>query len=442
MNNNITKINNSKFVQSLAGQFDDYLKTYELSHEVKKLQERSMQCFTDQGLPTQKHEDYKYTKLAFLNNYDFKVNNLNVISKEIAEEFAFKGLEANILFFLNGSYLADFSKIIDEGIVFNNLNEDLENTSPEFLEEFGKSIDICNDPFLSLNTAFFMDGVNLTIEKNKKIEHAIHIVQIFDGRVEENASFPRTFIRAEESSEAFIIETFHKIGEEVTFSSQVSEVFLAENARLEYAHVQILPQSHFFIGKTFISQNADSFYNDITLSLEGKFIRNNLYAKHCGSNVETHYNGFYFASQKNYIDNHTFIEHAEPNCSSNEVYKGIISDEATAVFNGKILVRPQAQKINAYQSNKNILLSDTATINTKPELEIYADDVKCSHGATSGSLDEEHLFYLISRGISPEAAKGLLLSAFGEEIIDKIKIETIREQLSDIFEEKLAGKMQ
>lgn len=433
-------INKGSFVNNFAEQFASQ-NVSDGNSTVKALQNKAFASFSENGLPTPKAEDWRYAKLFFLNDYNFQVKHEFKLTNDIAAGFLFEDLTANVLVFLNGIYQADFSKIIDENIDFSNLNEMFKSESPILNENYGKSFDVCNDPFLSLNTAFANDGTCLKIKKGTVCEHPIHIVQIFSGESAETASFPRNFIIAEENSHAKIIETYHKIGNETTFSAEVSEIFLDPNAILDFYKVQILPETHVMFSKTYVAQSKDSIYNDVTLTLDGKFIRNNIYDRHLGEHIETHLFGFYFASQENFIDNHTFIDHATPNCNSNEVYKGIISDSGTAVFNGKILVRPDAQKTNAYQSNKNVLLSDTATINTKPELEIYADDVKCSHGATSGSLDKEHLFYLRARGLDEDHARALLLSAFGEEIIEKIKIEQIQTILSDLFENKLSGKM-
>lgn len=431
-------INNNGFFNKFIAKFDDFIANSNFSSEVIDKKKQAFKCFEHSGLPTPKVEEWKYSNLAFLNYFDFDINSNFDIENIKIDDYLFKNLKANVLVFVDGMYIENLSNIIDKGIEFSPISSLYKSNN--LPTEFSMSQEECGDAFLSLNSAFSQDGACIVIKKNSVIEHPLHFIQIFTGE-KQTASFPRNFIKLEANSQAKIIETYHKIGEESSFSASVTECILEQDAILNFYRIQIMPDSHIYIGKSFASQHKNSVFNDVTISLDGKFTRNNLHTKYAEEFAETHYYGFYFADKNNYIDNHTFVDHSMPNCNSNEIYKGIISDNSTAVFNGKILVRPDAQKTNAYQSNKNVLLSDTATINTKPELEIYADDVKCSHGATSGSLDEDHLFYLRARGIDPDKARNLLLSAFGEEIIEKISIKEVQELLSEFFENKLASKL-
>lgn len=432
--------NKSKFIDNFLEKFDNYIKLSNLPDEISHFKTFAINSLRHSGLPTPKVEEWKYTNLAFLNNYNFDLPALSTLDCKTVDKFTFQELKANVLVFNNGKFCQEFSIIIDDGLQIGTLSQMLSNGFNYNI--FQNDQTRKQDVFINLNNAFFEDVTFIKINKNKVIFHPIHILQIFDGNISQTAIFPRTYIYLEENSQAKFIETFQKIGEHDTFSSSFTDIKIAPNAFLDYIRTQILPDNHIYLGYTNVEQDKHSVFNDITFTLDGKFIRNNIYTKFSGEFAETHYYGFYFADKNNYIDNHTFMDHSLPNCTSNEIYKGIVSDNATAVFNGKILVRPDAQKTNAYQSNKNILLSDNATVNAKPELEIYADDVKCSHGATSGTLDQEHLFYLRSRGISFETARNLLLSAFGEEVIEKIAIPQVQEMLSEIFESKLAGKLQ
>ena len=232
-----------------------------------------------------------------------------------------------------------------------------------------------------------------------------------------------------------LVETFATIGQGEGFTNQVMEIVVEKDARLEYYKIQNDAGSQ--VSTTHIRQIGKSYSNTVTISLNGGIVRNNLNivldAEHC----EAHLYGLYFQKGQNHVDNHTVVDNVKPNCFSNELYKGIMDDNATGVFNGKIFVRPQAQKTNAYQSNKNILLSGSATVNTKPQLEIFADDVKCSHGCTVGRLDEEALFYLQSRGITEKNAKSLLLHAFAGDILEHIKLKVIREYVDQLISERL-----
>jgi|YNPMSStandDraft_1061717.scaffolds.fasta_scaffold00014_81 Fe-S cluster assembly protein SufD len=430
----------SKFLDNFKSNFDYYIKRLNLPDELNSFKSKAFQQALVLGMPTPKAEEWKYTNLAFLNNFDFQLPSLSTLDCKTVEKFTFQELKANVLVFNNGKYCKEFSVLIDDNIEILTLSYALNNGN---LQKLIENLELNeNDVFHCLNTAFFEEITLIKIKKNTVSNYPIHLLQIFDGNISQTAVFPHSIILLEQNSQAKFIETYQKIGEHATFSNAITKITVGENAKLDFIRTQILPDDHILFGKTYVDQHKYSVFNDITITLDGKFVRNNLYTKFSGEFAETHYYGFYFADKNNYVDNHTFMDHSLPNCQSNEIYKGIISDNAIAVFNGKILVRPNAQKTNAYQSNKNILLSENATINTKPELEIYADDVKCSHGATSGALDAEQLFYLRARGIQLDTARNLLLSAFGEEIIEKIALPQVQESLSDLFESKLAGKLQ
>jgi Fe-S cluster assembly protein SufD len=427
----------SKFIENFANKFDTHLEASNLPDEIARFKAKAFERVLAEQLPTPKMEAWKYANLAFLNKYNFELAALPTLDCKTVDKFTFQGLKANVLVFNNGKFCKEFSIIIDDGLEIGTLTQSLNNGFAGNIK-----FELSDDVFTNLNSAFFEDITFIRIKKHAVVEHPVHLLQIFDGNLSQTSIFPRTYISIEENSQSKFIETYQKIGEFDTFSASFTEIRIAPSARFDFIRTQILPDNHILIGRTNVEQDRNSVFNDITFTLDGKFVRNNLNTKFVGEYAETHYYGFYFADKSNYIDNHTFMDHSLPNCFSNEIYKGIIGDSATAVFNGKILVRPDAQKTNAYQSNKNILLSDNATINAKPELEIYADDVKCSHGATSGTLDEEQLFYLRARGISYENARNLLLAAFGEEIIEKIEIPQVQTMLSELFESKLAGKLQ
>jgi len=432
-------ITNCAFINNFASLFNN--SNNNECEFIANKRESTFKKFAESGLPSVKTENWKYANLSFLNNYRFKLasDEDNIIDNNYIIDNSLIDLkQPNTIAFINGEYSNELSNYNNDELDINPLAEMFKNAHSELLSKyFGNSDEFCSDVFHSLNTAFSTDGSFIRIKKGKVINNQIQIVNIFSADTNQLAVFPRNLIIAEDSSYSNIIEYSIKVGNQISFSSSVTEIYLNSNSKIDYERIQILPTNHFHIGNSFISQQRDSVFNDTTIYLDGKFVRNNIYTKHLSENADTNYFGFYLSDEDDFIDNHTFIDHSKANCQSNEVYKGIISGRSVAVFNGKILVRPDAQKINAYQTNNNILLSDLATINTKPELEIYADDVKCSHGATTGRLDEEHLFYLRARGIDLENAHSLLLSAFGEEIIEKIKSEVLRNKVSGIFEKKL-----
>ncbi|MFN6082159.1 MAG: Fe-S cluster assembly protein SufD, partial [Bacteroidota bacterium] len=234
-----------------------------------------------------------------------------------------------------------------------------------------------------------------------------------------------------------VIESFFALGNHASFCNIVNELYVGENASLEHYKLQRLQGEHYQNNYTQVFQEGNTHINQVTLTLDGKFVRNNLHFYMNGENCNTLLYGLYLLDGNQFVDNHTRVEHAKPNCFSDEKYKGILKDKSTAVFNGKIMVHLDAQKTNAYQRNQNILLSDEATVNTKPQLEIFADDVKCTHGATVGQLDEEPMFYMRSRGIPENVARKLLLNAFADDIAEKIKIPELVAILEEQIEKKI-----
>jgi Fe-S cluster assembly protein SufD len=241
----------------------------------------------------------------------------------------------------------------------------------------------------------------------------------------------------EENAQATFIESFYAIGINPSFINVVSELYAGTNSNVEHYKVQRQAGEIYHNNFTQVFQEANTNINQVTLTLDGKLVRNNLHFYMNGENCNTLLYGLYLTEKNNLVDNHTRVDHAKPNCFSDEKYKGILKDQSTAVFNGKIMVHLDAQKTNAYQRNQNILLSDEATVNTKPQLEIFADDVKCTHGATIGQLDEEPMFYLRSRGIPENVARKILLNAFADDIAEKIKIPELVHILEEEIEKKI-----
>jgi Fe-S cluster assembly protein SufD len=280
-----------------------------------------------------------------------------------------------------------------------------------------------------LNTALATEGFVIHLTKNELVERPVVIYQLSTGMQERGWNNVRNLIVAEEGSKLTVIEKY--ISERPVFDNVVTEIVVGANADVAHYKLQTRYGDAWQVGTTRVEQSRDSRYYNATISWSGALVRNNLQAKHVGQNCETHYFGLYMLDRDNLIDNHTLMDHAEPNCFSHELYKGIVGADGKAVFNGKVLVRPDAQKTNAYQSNANILLTDTGTVNAKPELEIFADDVKCSHGATVGQLDQNELFYLKTRGISEEKARTILLTAFAGEVVEAVRIDALREDLLD-----------
>lgn len=397
--------------------------------------------FNRMGIPV-RHEEWKYTRISGLFNKDYKFP-ANDVSKSLSskdlEAIRLPGYEqANELFFINGSFSTVLSVIRSASLQVTTLEEAAKNEFKDIvLKHLGHSRNYLKDGINALNTAFVQQGVFVHIEKGKTLEHPVYIYNITDATADNIFSQPRSLVYINENAEVQLVETFVTLGLQESFTNQVMEIVVEKDARLEYYKIQNDAAHTNQVSTTHIRQTGKSYVHTVTISLNGGIVRNNLNIVLDAERCEAHLYGLYLQNGQSHIDNHTVVDNVKPNCFSNELYKGIIDDKATGVFNGKIFVQPQAQKTNAYQSNKNILLSDSATINAKPQLEIFADDVKCSHGCTVGRLNDEGLFYLQSRGIPVKIARSLLLHAFAFDILEHIRPEPIRDYIDKLISERL-----
>jgi len=405
------------------------------------LRKESIQRFVELGFPTTKNEEWKYTNVLPITKIDFRNSTPSdkfKLTQADIKDFLICGSAATVLVFENGHFNEALS-------VFNNLPKNAvakslaSSLSDEAVKEhFGKYASIKTESFIALNTAFSYDGAFIHIPANTIVEQPIHLLYVSDARAEATVAYPRNLIVAEKSSQVKIVESFHCIQSgNHNFTNSVTEIAVKENALVEFNKIQNETAEAFHINHTEAYLAKNSTFNINTITLGGEIVRNNLHIVLNDENGTAHLYGLYLLNGNQLVDNHTLVDHAKPNCYSNELYKGIIDDKAHGVFNGKIFVRQDAQKTNAYQSNKNILLSNDASMNAKPQLEIFADDVKCSHGATTGQIDEEALFYLRSRGIGEESARALLNTAFASDVINHITIDELRNNLANFLSSKL-----
>jgi Fe-S cluster assembly protein SufD len=396
-----------------------------------KLREHAFLAFSKMGIPGSKHEEWKYTRVAGLFNKEFQLPAdplTGSITEEDLNKLRLPGHEqANEMVFVNGFYSFALSRIRSHGIRVIALEEAAKNEFQEVVSRWlGDSGQYLKDGINALNTAFVYGAVFILVAKGQRIEHPLYIYHITDARSVNILSQPRSMMFVNEGAHIQVVENYATLGSNESFTNQVMEIIVENEARMEYYKIQNDGSNTNQVSTTHIRQVGKSFTHAVTVSLNGGLVRNNLNVILDAKNCEAHLYGLYFQSGHSHIDNHTIVDNIKPNCLSNELYKGILNDQSTGVFNGKIFVRQLAQKTNAYQSNKNILLSDTCSVNTKPQLEIFADDVKCTHGCTVGQLNEEGLFYLQSRGISEKTARNLLLSAYTSDILEQIKPEPIR----------------
>jgi Fe-S cluster assembly protein SufD len=382
--------------------------------------QKAMELLLQKGLPTAKSEEYRFTPVVRTLETNFKAAQASApaLSGDLQ---LIPGLEANLIVFLNGQYDAAYSRIID-----NNLTVQRAVPTPAADQ----------DPFDLLNQAFGEDTVEIIVPEHQHVKHPVVVVYYFS-----HPSFvfanPRWSLKIGTGSTCTLIEHTSTKPGTAYFNNKQTRLEVKDNARLDYVAIQHGGREEVQVNNTTIWLSTAAQVLCYTCTLSGKLVRNNLTLVLDGEGIDAHLHGLYLVSGSSVFDNHTVVDHRKPNSFSNQLYKGVMDEQGKAVFNGKIFVRPDAQKTNAFQSNRNILLSETSTIHTKPQLEIWADDVKCSHGCTTGQLDEEALFYLRSRGIPKDAARGLLLTAFAGETLDGIHDETIRAFVEGLILEHL-----
>lgn len=411
----------------------------------------SIEQFVLNSIPTTKNEEWKYTNLGFLNRNNFKIDfdtksnddNLNIDFNKLSSQIIEIRLEDTILItFYNGKISDKLSdiKVINDEIILNQLTIDDYFKSNEFYNYLNESksiesneVQLKENPFLYLFDC--LPSSNYSIEVKKNINKILQIVYIFDENFDENLTLQYLDIKVQKNIEFEFVENYIFNSENVICFNKTN-ILQDRNSHLKQTKVQSIENNYLFNFET-VYQNKDSVFTNNTISLDGNFVRNNLKTVLLEENIESNLNGLTIVKGNNLIDHHTKVDHYSPHCNSNEFYKTILFDESTGIFNGKILVRKDAQKTNAYQSSKNLIISDTAKMNTKPELEIYADDVKCSHGASTGQIDKDALFYLNARGIDTNLAKTMLLYAFAEEVIHKINNDELIENINVILKRKL-----
>lgn len=402
-------------------------------------QKDAFKQFETLGFPTTKNEEWKYSSVKNLVNERYSFNTVSDLSEADLAALSIPHLEGNLLYFLNGVFQPHLSQIISpaEQVLILPLQEAFERF-PDLVEQyFNRLAKNEEEAFTALNTAFAVNGLFIHVPKGRIVDQPVVLRFVTDARKESSGVFSRMVVAVEENALVRFVESFRTVGENKSLTNTVTEVHVAESANVEYYKVQIESENAHHVGTTQVRMLDKSRFYAATVTLDGGFVRNNLNIEIDGEFCEAHMYGLYLPDGKQHIDNHTLADHRKPNSYSSELYKGVLLDQSVGVFNGKVFVRPDAQKTNAYQSCKNVVLSPGAKMNTKPQLEIFADDVKCSHGTTTGQLDDEALFYLRSRGIPKKEALGLLMFAFCEDVLSNIRIAPVREYLEKIVAQKL-----
>ena len=400
---------------------------------VHPLREEARDQLAATGLPTTKDEAWRFTNVAPLTRVPFQLAarpGREVALDEIAR-FALGVPDVCRMVFVDGLFAPELSQVwcIPEEVTAMPLDAAMREVPDMVRPHLGGVVNTRKHPFAALNTAFVRHGAFVSIPDGFTLPNPLYILFVSTGGVGPTVTHPRVLIVAGAGSEATIVEGYMGFEGAEYFTNAVTEIVLGENAHLD--HVKIEEEGHeaFHIAATQVEQQRSSSYTSNSISLGGGLVRNDIGSTLAGEGVDCTLNGLYLASGDQLVDNHTAIDHAEPHSQSRELYKGVMDDRSRAVFNGRVLVRQDAQKTDARQSNRNLLLSEDCLVNTKPELEIYADDVKCAHGATIGQLDEESIFYLRSRGIDRKSARSILTYAFASEIVEGIRVVPVRRRL-------------
>jgi Fe-S cluster assembly protein SufD len=417
----------SEKTQSFLDRFKDHPHQGPLK-SAQKAQEEALGYLQIQEAPTTRSERWKYSRIARILNGEWTIGKAdapyNLDASNIPE---FDGYSA---VFINGNFNAEASKLPSiTGVSIMPMSEAVTQHAATLEDKFASLSNHQREWFEALNTAYANNGLFVHAAKGTSLDKPLRILQISSGT---NVwSQVRHFVMIEESCKLELVQ--HTVLEKsgTAFTNGLTEAFVSENASLRITQIQDETTGSFAVNTTWIKQLRDSRVTVNTMTLDGDWVRNDLNILVDGENCETHMNGVYMPREKQHVDNHTMIDHLKPHCTSYELYKGIVTDKATAVFNGKVFVRQDAQLTNAFQQNANILLDDDATMYSKPELEIYADDVKCSHGSTTGQFDEEAVFYLRARGLGELAARKLLVSAFVSEALELVENEALEAYITE-----------
>ncbi len=420
--------------------FEDHLEADSHIHEFRNT---AIKIFEEKGFPTKKDELWKYTALNSILKEDYCVfpKKENAIEFKDVKKYFLHEIDTYKVVFIDGIYSSFLSQTthdnMDVCLVSAALSKPkYKNVIEKYYNQIAKQ-----DSLTALNTAFAREGAYIYIPKNREVEKPIEIINFATGNETAMLLQPRNLIVVEENAHLQIIERHQSLNENAVLTNAVTEVFAGKNASIDYYKVQNDKHQATLIDNTFIDQKQGGHVSVHTFSFGGKLIRNNLNYYQNGQHINSTLKGVTILENNQHVDHSTLVNHIEPNCESHQDYKGIFSDKSTGVFNGRIIVEKEAQKTDAFQQNNNLLISDKATINSKPQLEIFADDVKCSHGCTIGQLDEDAMFYLRSRGIAQKEAQALLMFAFASNVLESVKIPELKAKINKTIANKLGVKL-
>jgi len=409
-----------------------------------QIRQAAFSRFNTMGFPTSHDEEWRHTDVAPLTGIPFQLSTSNpsVPSKEDLVEVTFDQRPCSQLVFLNGRFSRELSVVqpLSSGVTVGSLAELFNASSGEVKFHLAQYADWQNQAFVALNTAFMQDGAFAYVPRNMEMKEPLHLVFISTAEDTPFISFPRNLLVLGENSQATIVESYLGIRKGIYFTNAVTELVVGPEARVNHSVLQRESPSAYHMMYLALHQDRGSRMSSTSVALGGGLGRSEVHALLKAEGIDCSLSGLYLATGRQHADIQTMIDHAKPGSTSRQVYRGILNEKARAVFKGRILVRENAQKSDAAQINQNLLLSEDAVINTTPQLEIFADDVKCKHGTTVGHLDPEALFYLRSRGLGEEDARNLIVYGFASEIIDRLSIDSLRVRLSEFLPGWLSGK--
>jgi len=408
-------------------------------NSILDIKDQAIKVFETEGFPSKKDENWKYTSLNSVTKPDYSLaaTGDDAIEFKDVKQYFLNDIDTFKIVFIDGVYSSYLSETTHDGVDVCLLSSAL--TKPKFKQVidvyFNKIAK--NESLTALNTAFAKEGAYIYVPKSMAVNKPIQIVHLSTGNEANLMLQPRNLIVAEENAEVQVIERHQSLSSNAVFTNSVTEIYAGKHARVDYYKIQNDKENASLIDNTHIDQQESSEVSVHTFSFGGKLTRNNLNYYQNGEHINSILKGVTIIEDKQHVDHNTLVHHKQPNCESHQDYKGIFDDKSTGVFNGKVVVDAIAQKINAYQSNNNILVSDKASINSKPQLEIFADDVRCSHGCTIGQLDEDALFYMRTRGIGKKEGRALLMYAFANNVLESVKIPQLKARITNLIAEKL-----
>ncbi|TYP76946.1 Fe-S cluster assembly protein SufD [Aquimarina intermedia] len=423
----------------LVSSFMAFEETVDMDSSVHDIRSEAIKIFEEKGFPSKKDEAWKYTSLNAILKHDYSIfpKKEDAIEFKDVKKYFIHDLDSYKIVFIDGQYSSHLSETTHDKIDVCLMSSALTNEKYKAVIDNYFNKVAPKDGLSSLNTAFSREGAYIHIRKNTLADKPIQVIHFSTGNESSQMLQPRNLIVVDENSHVQIIERHQSLTDNPVLTNTVTEIFADKRAIVDYYKIQNDNLNASLIDNTFIQQLTQSLVSVHTFVFGGKLIRNNLNFYQLGEGINSVLNGVTIIEGKQHVDHNTLVHHTQPNCESHQDYKGIFDEKAVGVFNGKIIVNKEAQKTNAFQSNNNILLDDKASINSKPQLEIFADDVKCSHGCTIGQLDENALFYMRTRGIGDKEARALLMYAFANNVLDTVKIPQLKQRINKLIANKL-----